>query len=210
MKNQRKQKETQVLRPCLRTKKSVKHEGDSDTNCNRHTWNDLWRVRKGRASRSWKSEDKWRLSKLQHCWEQLKYLILARWPDLIIINKKKKKRKKEKKKKQNLQNRALSADHWVKLKRTISTLTLLGNWKKLWTVKTTFIPIVIGVLDIVTKWLINKGTGGLGSKRTSWDHPNYSIFLEEYWRLEETCHSNFSERPSANADVKNSQGVVVE
>ena len=26
-------------------------------------------------------------------------------------------------------------------------------------------------------------------------------------RLEETCYSNSSERPSANADVKNSQGV---
>ena len=34
------------------------------------------------------------------------------------------------------------------------------------------------------------------------------ILIKESWRLEETCcHSNSSERPSAIADVKNSQGV---
>ena len=50
----------------------------------------------------------------------------------------------------------------------------------------------------------------------SGDHPNYYIFLdrseywEESWRFDETCyHSNFSERPSANADVKISQGVII-
>ena len=32
-------------------------------------------------------------------------------------------------------------------------------------------------------------------------------YWEESWRLEDTCcHSNSSERPSANADVKNSNG----
>ena len=57
-------------------------------------------------------------------------------------------------------------------------------------------------------------TGGLGNKGEEWrpskllhcrERPEY---WEESWRLEETCcHSNFRERPSANVDVKNSQGV---
>ena len=38
-----------------------------------------------------------------------------------------------------------------------------------------------------------------------WKQPEY---WEESWRLEETCcHSNFCEKTSANADVKNSKGV---
>ena len=39
-----------------------------------------------------------------------------------------------------------------------------------------------------------------------WDRPEY---WEDSLRLEETCYqSESSERPSANADVKNSQGVI--
>ena len=37
--NEKKRKEWQVLKPCLRTKKVVKLEGDSDTNCKWHIWN---------------------------------------------------------------------------------------------------------------------------------------------------------------------------
>ena len=38
-----------------------------------------------------------------------------------------------------------------------------------------------------------------------WERAEY---WEESWRLEETCcHSNSSERQSADADVKNSKGV---
>ena len=38
-----------------------------------------------------------------------------------------------------------------------------------------------------------------------WERPDY---WEESWRLEDTCcHSDFSERPSVDADVKNSGGV---
>ena len=40
--------------------------------------------------------------------------------------------------------------------------------------KVTIIPIVIGAFGTVTKGLL-KGTGGLGYKRTSGDHPNYYI-----------------------------------
>ena len=46
--------------------------------------------------------------------------------------------------------------------------------KKLWNMKVTIIPIVIGAFGTVTKRII-KGTGGLGSWRTSGDHPNDSI-----------------------------------
>ena len=36
----------------------------------------------------------------------------------------------------------------------MSTLTLLGNWKKLWNMKVTIIPIVIGAFGTVTKRLL--------------------------------------------------------
>ena len=67
----------------------------------------------------------------------------------------------------------------------------------------TFIPIVIdAALGKVTKWLIK----GLGNKRTSGDHPDYCI-IEIGQNT--CCHSNSSEKPPANADVKNSQGVII-
>ena len=56
--------------------------------------------------------------------------------------------------------------------------------------------------------MIVKGTGGHENKRTRGDYPNDCVIeigqsTEESWRLVETCcHSNSSERPSANADVK--------
>ena len=40
--------------------------------------------------------------------------------------------------------------------------------------KVTVIPIVVGALGTVPKG-IGKGTGGLGNKRISRDHPNYII-----------------------------------
>ena len=118
------------------------------------------------------------------------------------------------------------------------------------------IPLIIGAFATVTKD-VPTGTGELGNKRTSGDHPNDSIVeigqdskkspgdlrrlavsqipgrtcqltivwktlkwvkwqhcwerpksWDESWRLEETCcHSNSSEKPSANIDVKSSKGV---
>ena len=51
---------------------------------------------------------------------------------------------------------AVPADHSIKLKERekISTWTLLGNWKKLWNMKVTIIPIVIDAFGTVTKWLL--------------------------------------------------------
>ena len=40
--------------------------------------------------------------------------------------------------------------------------------------KVTVIAVVTGALGIVTKRLV-QGTGGTGNRRTSGDHPNYSI-----------------------------------
>ena len=50
-------------------------------------------------------------------------------------------------------------------------LDLTRELKKLWNMKVTFISIVIGALGIVS-WII-EGTGELGNKRMSGDHPNY-------------------------------------
>ena len=68
--------------------------------------------------------------------------------------------------------------------------------------KVTIIPIVIGAFGTVTKGLI-KGLEDLEVEgQNYWERPEY---WEESWRLGETCcHSNSSERPSANANVKNS------
>ena len=51
---------------------------------------------------------------------------------------------------------------------------------------------------------IGTGTGGLGNKRTSGDHPNYSIIEigQNTERLEETCClGNSSEKLSANVGL---------
>ena len=90
---------------------------------------------------------------------QMDHLILARRPDLVIVNKKK--RKKEKTSKTR------------KAKREINTKTLQEKWQT-----------VEHERDGDTNWnwgawyshqRIGTGTEGLGNKRTSGDHPNYSI-----------------------------------
>ena len=63
-----------------------------------------------------------------------------------------------------------------------------------------------------SKKKIIKGTRGLGSWRgRGGDHPNYIIIDNSQNTVKSPgdlkWHSNSSESPSANADVKNSQGV---
>ena len=88
-------------------------------------------------------------------------------------------------------------------------LDLTREIKKMWNMKVTIVPIVIGVLGTVTKGLL-KGLEladgwRLSKRQHCWGRPEY---WDESWRLEETCcHSNSSEKPSANIDVKNSRGV---
>ena len=75
--------------------------------------------------------------------------------------------------------------------------------------KVTIVPIVIGAFGTITKGLL-KGLedlefGGRSKWQHYWEWPEY---WDESWRLEETCcHSNSSEKPSANTDVENSKGV---
>ena len=101
---------------------------------------------------------------------QTDHLISARWPDLVINYKKK----------ENLANCELCCPSWSqsKIERKWKERKVLGPcWgieKKLRNMKMTAIPIVIGALMTVTKGLV-KGTGELRNKRTSGDHPNYSI-----------------------------------
>ena len=83
---------------------------------------------------------------------QTDHLISARRPDLIIINKKKKKKKKKKISK--IVDFAVPADHRIKLKeceKRDKYLDLARELKKLWKMKMTIIPIVIGAFGTVTK-----------------------------------------------------------
>ena len=62
---------------------------------------------------------------------------------------------------------------------------------------------------------IRSRTGGLGKNGMGTDSElhHYLGWLEywgESWRLEKTySYSNFSEKPSANANGKNSQGIII-
>ena len=74
---------------------------------------------------------------------QTDHLISARKPDLIIINNKKKRTCK-------IVDFAVPADHWIKLKeceKKDKYLDFARELKKLWNMKVTIIPIVIGAFD---------------------------------------------------------------
>ena len=135
---------------------------------------------------------------------QTDHLIPASRPDLIIINN-------EKKKICKIVDFVYLADHRIKLKeckKRDKYLYLARELKKLWKVKVTIIPIVIGAFGTVTKGLL-KGlkdleVGGRVETIQTTALLKRSEYREESWRLEETsCNTISSERPSANADVKN-------
>ena len=65
--NQRRWKERQVLWLCQRAKKAVKHEGDGDNSCNRHTWNGPQRLEKEVGS-----DENWRTH-----WDHSNYCIVV-------------------------------------------------------------------------------------------------------------------------------------
>ena len=80
---------------------------------------------------------------------QTDHLIPARRPDLIIINKRKRICK--------IVDFAVLADHRIKLKESEKKdkyLDLARELKKLWNMKVTIVPIVIGALGTVTKGLL--------------------------------------------------------
>ena len=145
---------------------------------------------------------------------QTDHLISASRPDFIIINKKKKKKKKRKKKRTcKIVDLAAPADHRIKPKETEKKdkyLDLARELKKLWNMKVTIIPIVIGVFSTITKELL-KGQadleveGRVETIQTTALLRTASILRSVLGRLEEICcHSDSSEKPSNNADVKNS------
>ena len=124
-------------------------------------------------------------------------LVSVRRPDLIIINKK-----------WELLEIAVLADHRIKLKGCEKKDKYLDLAIELENMQVTIISIVIGAFGTVPKGLL-KGLEDLevgGRVETIklvhyWERPEY---WEDSWKLGETCcHSNSSERPSANADMKN-------
>ena len=90
----------------------------------------------------------------------------------IPSDSQKKKKKKKKKRTCRVVDFAVPADDRVKLQGSEKNkyLDLARELKKLWSKKVMVIPIVIGALGKVTE-----GTGGLGNKWTSQDHPNYNF-----------------------------------
>ena len=109
-------------------------------------------------------------------------------------------------------NFAVPADHRVKFKKGEKKnkyLDLARELKKLWNMKVTKIPIVIGALGTIPKGLI-KGLedleirGQLVTIQTTTLLRSARILR----KVEETCfHSNSSENPSTKIGVKNSKKV---
>ena len=138
---------------------------------------------------------------------QTDHLISARRPDLIIIKKKKKKKKERICK---IVDFDVPTDHKRKLKESekYKYLDLARELKKnLWNMKVTIIPIVIGAFGTVTKGLL-KGledleVGGRVETIKTTTLLRTARILRRV--LETCCPSNSSERPSANAYMKNSE-----
>ena len=91
---------------------------------------------------------------------QTDHLISTKRPDYIIINKKLKKEKEKGKEKERtclIVDFAVPADHRVKPKEIENKnkyLNLANDLKKVLNMKVTLIPIIIGILGIVTKGLV--------------------------------------------------------
>ena len=85
---------------------------------------------------------------------QTDYPILTRIPDLVLINKKKRPCQQI--------NFDIPVDHRVKMKerkKIDEYLDLARELKKLWNMKVTVIPIVVGVFGTFSKYLEKIGTG---------------------------------------------------
>ena len=135
---------------------------------------------------------------------QMDPLIPARRPDLIIINKKKRICK--------IIDFAVPTDLRINLtecEKKDKYLGLARELKKLWNMEVTIVPIVIGGFGTITKGLL-KGledleVGGRVETIQMTALLRTANILRRVLRLEETCcRSNFSEKPSANTDGKNS------
>ena len=99
--------------------------------------------------------------------------------------------------------RIVPVDHRVKLKESEKKdkyLNLARESKKLWNMKMTIIPLVIGDLRTVTKVLV-KGLEDLEKNRTSGDHPNYGI--SEIGENTEKSHEDLRRLVITQTPVKN-------
>ena len=138
---------------------------------------------------------------------QADHLISAKRPDLMIINKKKKRICK-------IIDFAVLADHRINLKESEKKdkyLDLVRELKKLWNRKVTIVTIVIGAFGTITKELL-KGLedleiGGRVETMQTTAQLRTARILRRV--LETWGDSNSSERPSANADVKNSKIIII-
>ena len=133
---------------------------------------------------------------------QTDHLISARRPDLTIINKNKRT--------WIIVDFAVRADHSVKLKESEKKdkyLDFAWELKKLWNMKVTFNPIVIGALGTVTKGLI-KGqedleiTGWVETIQTTALLASARILRRVKGTWGDLLSLKLNEKPSANADVK--------
>ena len=102
-------------------------------------------------------------------------------------------KKKKRKKICKIVDFAVPADHRIKLKeceKRDKYLDLARELKKLWNMKVTIIPIVIGAFGTVTKGLLN-GLEDLevgGRVETIQTTALLKEYWEESWRLKETCY----------------------
>ena len=140
---------------------------------------------------------------------QTDHLIPARRPDLVKDNKKKKKKCKT----SRIMDFAFPAGNRIKLKESEKRdkyLDLSRGLKKLWIINDS--DTSYNRCTRYSHQMIGTGTGRLGNKRISGDHPNDRTDKISQNTEESTGnlrrHSvtqDFSKRPSADADVKNSQ-----
>ena len=109
---------------------------------------------------------------------------------------------------------AVPVDHRIKLKeceKKDKYLDLARELRNLWNMKVTVIPIMISDFGTVTKVLL-KGLEDLeigGRVETIQSTTLLRTARIFRWVLETCCHSNSSERPLSNTDVKNPQWVNI-
>ena len=103
-------------------------------------------------------------------------------------------------------------DHRINLKeceKKDKFLDLARELKKLWNMKVTIVPIVIGALGTINKGLLKSledlEVGGRVETIQMTALLRTAKILKRV--LKTCCHSNPREKPSADTDVKNSKGV---
>ena len=181
----------------------MEYEGEDDTNYDWCTWDNVvtWTpVKKPSSNACVKNSQRIGITKIIIKTPTTTTIIII----IIIIIKKKICK---------IVDFAVPAGHRIKLKereKKDKYLDLARELKKkLWNMRVTIIPIVIGAFGTVTKGLL-KGLADLdvGAWEETIIQQHYwkrLEYWEESWRLEETCcHSISSKRPSADGDVKNS------